>query len=84
MRKSLFSLVTASVLLSGAGLASAQTTTTTTTQWTPDQRSSITQVLDQPALQILQRPNVQASRRHGIAFYRDNVSAAEHRSGSVA
>ena len=43
MRKSLFSLVTASVLLSGAGLASAQTTTTTTTQWTPDQRSSITQ-----------------------------------------
>lgn len=47
MRKSLFSLVTASVLLSGAGLASAQTTTTTTTQWTPDQRSSITQY--QPA-----------------------------------
>jgi len=37
MRKSLFSIVTASVLLSGVGLASAQTTTTTTTQWTPDQ-----------------------------------------------
>ena len=43
MRKSLFSIVTASVILSGAGLASAQTsTTTTTTQWTPDQGSAIT------------------------------------------
>ncbi len=43
MRKSLFSIVTASVLLSGAGLASAQTTTTTTTQWTPAQGTAITQ-----------------------------------------
>jgi len=44
MRKSLFSIVTASVLLSGAGLAAAQTTTsTTTTQWTPDQGTAITQ-----------------------------------------
>jgi hypothetical protein len=43
MRKSLFSIVTASVLLSGVGLAAAQTTTTTTTtQWTPDQGSAIT------------------------------------------
>jgi hypothetical protein len=42
MKKSLFSIVTASVLLSGVGLASAQTTTTTTTQWTPDQGSAIT------------------------------------------
>jgi hypothetical protein len=42
MRKSLFSIVTASALLAGAGLASAQTTTTTTT-WTPAQGSAITQ-----------------------------------------
>jgi hypothetical protein len=42
MRKSLFSIVTGSVLLAGAGLASAQTTTTTTT-WTNDQGSAITQ-----------------------------------------
>jgi hypothetical protein len=44
MRKSLFSIVTASVLASGVGLASAQTsTTTTTTQWTPAQGTAITQ-----------------------------------------
>jgi hypothetical protein len=43
MRKSLFSIVTAASLVAGAGLASAQTTTTTTTEWTPDQRTSITQ-----------------------------------------
>lgn len=43
MRKSLFSIVTASALVSGVGLASAQTTTTTTTQWTPDQGTAITQ-----------------------------------------
>jgi len=43
MRKSLLSIVTASVLLSGVGLASAQTTTTTTTQWTPDQGTAFTQ-----------------------------------------
>jgi hypothetical protein len=43
MRKSLFSIVTASALLAGTGLASAQTTTTTTTQWTPNQGSAITQ-----------------------------------------
>ena len=44
MRKSLFSIVTASVLVSGVGLASAQTsTTTTTTQWTPAQGTAITQ-----------------------------------------
>ena len=42
MRKSLFSIVTASLLVSGVGLASAQTTTTTTTQWTPDQGTAIT------------------------------------------
>ena len=44
MRKSLFSIVTASVLLSGIGVASAQTTTTTTTtEWTPGQGTAITQ-----------------------------------------
>jgi Protein of unknown function (DUF1236) len=31
-----------SVLLTGVGLAAAQTTTTTTTQWTPDQGTAIT------------------------------------------
>jgi hypothetical protein len=43
MRRSLFSIVTASVLLAGAGLASAQTSTTTTTStWTNDQGAAIT------------------------------------------
>jgi hypothetical protein len=42
MRKSLFSIVTASALLAGAGLASAQTTTSTTSTWTNDQGSAIT------------------------------------------
>jgi len=40
MRKSLFSIVTASVVLAGAGAATAQTTTSTTT-WTNDQGSTI-------------------------------------------
>jgi hypothetical protein len=40
MRKSLFSIATASLLLSGVGLVSAQTTTTTT-QWTPDQGTAM-------------------------------------------
>jgi hypothetical protein len=45
MNRSLFAIVTASAILSGAGLASAETTTTTTTtrQWTPDQGAAITQ-----------------------------------------
>jgi|SRR5580658_910922 hypothetical protein len=44
MRRSLFSIVTASVLLTGVGLASAQTTSssTTTSTWTTDQGSEIT------------------------------------------
>ena len=42
MRKSLFSIVTAAALVTGAGLASAQTTTTTTT-WTTDQGAAMTQ-----------------------------------------
>jgi Protein of unknown function (DUF1236) len=43
MRRSLFSIVTASALLAGTGLASAQTTTTTTNTWTPAQGAAITQ-----------------------------------------
>jgi len=41
MRKLLFSIVTASVLFAGVGIASAQTTTTTTTTWTNDQGAAI-------------------------------------------
>ena len=41
MRKSVISFVTASLLLAGAGFASAQTTTTTQT-WTNDQGAAIT------------------------------------------
>jgi hypothetical protein len=41
MRKSLFSIVTASAFLAGVGLAPAQTTTTTTSTWTTDQGSTI-------------------------------------------
>jgi len=42
MRNSLLSIATASVLLAGVGLASAQTTsTTTTTTWTTDQGATI-------------------------------------------
>lgn len=45
MNKSLFSIVTASVLMAGVGIASAQTSTTTssTTTWTPDQGKTITE-----------------------------------------
>ena len=42
MRKSVISFVTASMLLAGAGFASAQTTTTTTQTWTNDQGTAIT------------------------------------------
>ena len=41
MRRSLFSIVTASAVIAGAGVAAAQTTTTTTT-WTNDQGGAIT------------------------------------------
>ena len=43
MRRSLLSIVTASAMLAGAGLAAAQTTTTTTTTWTTDQGNVIRQ-----------------------------------------
>jgi hypothetical protein len=41
MRRSLFSIITASVFLAGVGLASAETTTTNTTTWTTDQGQAI-------------------------------------------
>jgi len=43
MRISLLSTVAATILLSAAGLASAETSTTTTSTWTPDQGAAITQ-----------------------------------------
>jgi Protein of unknown function (DUF1236) len=43
MRRSLFSIVTGSVFLATASLASAQTTTSTTTTWTNDQGTAITE-----------------------------------------
>ena len=62
MRKSLFSIVTASVLLSGAGLASAQTTTTTTTtQWTPAQGTAITQYSTTQKYQSFSDPTMMPS-----------------------
>ncbi len=41
MRRSLFSIVTGTVLLAGASVASADTTTTTTTTWNADQGTAI-------------------------------------------
>ena len=41
MKKSLFSIVTASLLLTGISVASAQTTTNTTTSWTNEQGTVI-------------------------------------------
>jgi len=58
MRKSLFSIVTASALVAGAGLAAAQTTTTTTSTWTPDQGSAITQYSTTQHYQSYAQPNV--------------------------
>jgi hypothetical protein len=58
MRKSLFSIVTASVLVSGAGLAGAQTTTTTTTTWTPDQGTAITRYSTTQHYQSFTEPGV--------------------------
>ena len=59
MRKSLFSIVTATVLVSGAGLAGAQqTTTTTTTTWTPDQGAAITQYSTTQHYQSFNDPGV--------------------------
>jgi hypothetical protein len=43
MKKSLLSIATASMLLAGMGVVSAQTTTTTTTEWTTDQGKTFTE-----------------------------------------
>ena len=43
MRRSLLSIVAASAMLTGAGLAAAQTTTTTTQTWTTEQGNVIRQ-----------------------------------------
>ncbi len=58
MSKSLFAIVTASVLVSGAGLAGAQTTTTTTTTWTADQGAAITQYSTTQHYQSFSDPGV--------------------------
>jgi integral membrane sensor domain MASE1 len=58
LRKSLFSIVTASVLASGAGLALAQTTTTTTTTWTPQEGTAITQYSTTQHYQSVTEPDV--------------------------
>ena len=58
MRKSLFSIVTASALLAGAALAGAQTSTTTTTTWTPEQGTAITQYSTTQHYQSYSEPNV--------------------------
>jgi integral membrane sensor domain MASE1 len=58
MRKSLFSIVTASALVAGAGLAVAQTSTTTTTTWTPEQGSAITQYSTTQHYQSYSQPGV--------------------------
>lgn len=41
MRRSLFSIAAASVLLAGVGLAHAQSTTTTTESWTTDEGTGL-------------------------------------------
>jgi hypothetical protein len=58
MRKSLFSIVTASALVAGTGLAGAQTTTTTTTTWTPQQGTAITQYSTTQHYQSYSEPGV--------------------------
>jgi hypothetical protein len=60
MRKSLFSIVTASVFLAAVGLASAQTTTTsTTTTWTNDQGPMIQQYSTTKHYSSFSDPNLQ-------------------------
>ena len=58
MRKSLFSIVTASAVVAGAGLAGAQTTTTTTTTWTPQEGTAITQYSTTQGYQSYSQPDV--------------------------
>jgi hypothetical protein len=58
MKRSLFSLVTASVLLAGASLASAQVTSTTTT-WTDEQGNVIRQYSTQQRYNSVYDPALQ-------------------------
>jgi hypothetical protein len=58
MRKSLFSIVTATALVTSAGLAGAQTTTSTTTTWTPEQGTAITQYSTTQHYQSFSDPSV--------------------------
>ena len=58
MKKSLFSIVTASMIVAGASLASAQTTTTTTT-WTTDQGAAITDYSTTQKYVSFSNPNMQ-------------------------
>ena len=83
MRKSLFSIVTASALLSGAGLASAQTTTTTTTQWTPEEGTAIT-TYSTTQHYLVQRSCPDANDRYDAARDRHGVPFAGDRGCSVA
>jgi hypothetical protein len=61
MRKSLFSIATAALLVSGAGLASAQTTTTTTTQWTAADGTAMTQYSTSQKYQSFSDPTLTPS-----------------------
>jgi hypothetical protein len=61
MRRSLFSIVTASVLLAGAGLATAETTTTTTTTWSNDQGTTIREYSTSKNYSSISDPALQAN-----------------------
>ena len=61
MKKSLFSIVTATALVAGVGLASAQTTSTTTTTWTADQGTAITDYSTTQKYTSFSEPNMQPS-----------------------
>jgi hypothetical protein len=58
MRRPLLSIVTASVLLAGAGLASAQSTSTTTTTWSTDQGNSMREYSTTRHYQSFEDPNL--------------------------
>jgi len=60
MRRSLFSIATASVFLTGAGLASAQTVTSTTT-WTNDEGAAITEYSTRQRYNSIDDPSLKPS-----------------------
>ena len=59
MKTSLFSIVTASMLLAGSSLAFAQTATTTATTWTTDQGAAITDYSTTQKYVSFSDPNMQ-------------------------